>query len=133
MNYQESQSGNGAHGPKIGERVDQIGSSAQQFWTDARGAVTDLGQSIDLKGRVDRHPYGMLAAAAGIGYVLAGGLFTPLTARIIRLGMRLAAIPLVKDELIGMAESAMGGFSARGPGQPGGYAGQPPPTGSQGV
>lgn len=97
--------------PGFGQRVDQIGNSAQQLVDEARAAVTDLQDKIDLKGRIDRHPYGMLAAAAGIGYVLGGGLFTPLTARIIRLGMRLAALPLVKDELVGMAEAALTGIT----------------------
>ncbi len=94
----------------FGQRVDQIGSEAQQLWTDARSAVTDLGQTMDLRGRVQRNPYGMMAAALGVGYVLGGGLFTPLTARIIRLGVRLAALPLDKVELQGMAESAIQGY-----------------------
>jgi hypothetical protein len=101
--------GDGKHG--VGQRVDQIGTSAQQLWSDARGAVTDLSDSIDLKGRMERNPYAMLAAAAGVGYVLGGGLFTPLTARIVRLGVRLAALPFVKDELVGMAESALDNFT----------------------
>ncbi|HZI09990.1 MAG TPA: hypothetical protein VE153_06310 [Myxococcus sp.] len=101
----------------FGQRVDQIGSEAQQLWTDARGAVADLGQTLDLRGRVERNPYGMVAAALGVGYVLGGGLFTPMTARIIRLGVRLAALPFVKDELMGMAEAAFQGYqSGRGMG-----------------
>jgi len=93
----------------FGHRVDRIGSDAQQLWDDARGAVTDLNATLDLKGRVDRNPYMMLAAAFGVGYVLGGGLFTRTTARFIRLGVRLAALPMVKDELLGMAEAAMRG------------------------
>jgi hypothetical protein len=100
----------------FGHRVDRIGSDAQQLWDDARGAVTDLNATLDLKGRVDRNPYMMLAAAFGVGYVLGGGLFTRTTARFIRLGVRLAALPMVKDELLGMAEAAMRGveMGARG-------------------
>ncbi|MFL5318591.1 MAG: hypothetical protein ACJ790_02975 [Myxococcaceae bacterium] len=98
----------------VGERMDQIGDSAQQLWTNARGAVTDLSDTLDIKGRVDRNPYLMLAAAAGVGYVLGGGLFTPLTARMIRLGIRLAALPLVKDELMGMAEAAVSQLAEKG-------------------
>jgi hypothetical protein len=115
MSNYESMSGNGhegAQGPRVGERVDQLGSSAQQFFTDARGAVHDLGAGLDLKGRVQRNPYGMVAAAIGVGYVLGGGLFTPLTARMLRVGVCLAMLPFVKDELMGMAEAAMHGFAA---------------------
>ena len=94
----------------FGHRVDQIGSDAQRLIDDARGAVTDLQQTLDIKGRVERNPYMMLAAAFGVGYVLGGGLFTRTTARMIRLGVRLAALPMVKDELLGMAEAAVRGF-----------------------
>lgn len=103
-----SAGGNGeANGPKFGQRMDRISSDAQQLIDDTRGAVEDLGQKLDLRGRVDRNPYGMVLAAIGVGYVLGGGLFTPLTGRIVKLGLRLAALPIVKDELIGMAEAAV--------------------------
>ena len=125
-NYENTQS-NGSQSSTgdggFGHRVDQIGSDAAHLWGNARSAVTDLGQTLDLKGRVDRHPYGMMAAALGVGYVLGGGLFTPLTARILRLGVRLAALPFVKDELVGMAEAALQGYQA-GVGQGGGQGGQ---------
>ena len=128
MSNYESTSGNGhagSQGPRVGERVDQLGSSAQQFFTDARGAVHDLGAGLDLKGRVQRNPYGMVAAALGAGYVLGGGLFTPLTARMLRMGVRLAMLPFVKDELMGMAEAAMQGFTSAS-GQGGGASGRGP-------
>lgn len=107
-----TQAGGSDTGGGFGQRVDQIGSEAQQLFTDARGAVADLGATLDLKGRVDRNPYGMMAAALGVGYILGGGLFTPTTARLIRLGVRLAALPFVKDELLAMAENAVQGFQA---------------------
>lgn len=103
--------GNASNGsPGIGERVDQVGRDAQTLISDARMAVEDLRDRLDLRGRVERNPYGTLLAAAGIGYVLGGGLFTPLTAKVLRFGLKLAAIPLVKDELLGMAHGAVDGF-----------------------
>lgn len=124
-----NQSGNGSHSEHqpFGERIDHLNSSAQQLLEDARNTVHDLGSSIDLKGRVERNPYGMLALAAGVGYILGGGLFTPLTARAIRFGMRLAALPLVKDELLGMAEAALDGVV-----QGAQKAGSPGPSGDVG-
>ena len=116
-------------------RVDEIGSEAQHLWTNARSAVTELGQTLDIKGRVERNPYGMVAAALGIGYVLGGGLFTPLTGRILKLGVRLAMLPFVKDELIGMAETALQGYQAGQAsvtGQAGGSGGTSPRTGGPG-
>lgn len=113
MNQQESRNGNGsaAHPAGLGQRVDVIGEDAQKMVSDAKGLVEDFVKNVDLKGRVDRSPYGMIALAAGIGYVLGGGLFTPLTGRLVRIGMRLAALPLVKDELAGFAEAALDGLS----------------------
>lgn len=136
----------GGNTESVGQRMDNIGESAQQFVSEARGAVTDFSEALDLKGRVDRNPYLTLAAAAGVGYILGGGLFTPLTARMVRLGVKLAALPFVKDELLGMAEAAVdqiaGGRSPRAGGsQPqsanypsqGGFAGQKTPgSGGQG-
>ena len=118
-------SGNGdPRGPGIGQRMDQIGSDAQHLINDARGAVNEIGERLDLRGRVQRNPYGMIAAAVGVGYVLGGGLFTPLTGRILKLGLRLAALPLVKEELLGMAEAALGNMQG---GRTGG--GVPPTSG----
>ncbi len=57
---------------------------------------------VDIQGRVDRNPYGMLAGALGIGFVLGGGLFTRLTAQVVGAGLRIglmAALPLFQKEL----------------------------------
>ena len=112
--YQNNPGNGGARGPGegqgFGQRVDQIGSDAQHLWDNARGAVTDLRDTMDLAGRVERNPYLMVVAAVGVGYVLGGGLFTRTTGRLLRLGVRLAALPMVKDELLGMAEAAMRGI-----------------------
>jgi hypothetical protein len=99
--------GEGDH-RSIGARVEQIGQDAQQLWTDAQGAVHQITETLDLRGRVERNPYGMMLAAMGVGYVLGGGLFTSLTARILRFGLRVAALPFVKDELKSMAQAAAG-------------------------
>ena len=94
---------------KLGDRMSQ---TAEQTWTRARESVDDLRDAVDLQGRVDRHPYGTVAAALGIGYLLGGGLFTPLTGRLVglamRIGLRLAVLPVVRDELAGLAESLAG-------------------------
>lgn len=115
MDRTENQSSNGAPqgAPHLGQKMDHLGESAQQLVTEARTALHDVVEYVDLKGRVERHPYGMLAAAAGVGYVLGGGLLTPLTGRLLKLGMRLAALPFMKGELVGLAEAAMGSLSGQ--------------------
>jgi hypothetical protein len=57
-----------------------------------------------------RHPYAMVAGAVGLGFVLGGGLFTRLTARIVGAGLRVAAVsmmPLLEKELLGAARRAL--------------------------
>ena len=61
-----------------------------------------LGEILDIEGRLQRNPYGMVAGALAVGFVLGGGLFTRLTARIAGAGLRMglmAALPLVQQEL----------------------------------
>src|SRR5262249_44752484 len=110
---EQERAGNGAHGnqrPGLGERVGHISSSAQQVWTEARDAVSDLKQTLDLRRRVEEHPYAMLGAAAAVGFVLGGGLLTSMTASLIRLGLKIAALPLIKQELWNLAGNAVAGF-----------------------
>jgi hypothetical protein len=87
----------------LGKRMEKVGHTAEQVWDRTRDSFSDMSEALDIKGRVDRHPFGTVAAAVGIGFVLGGGLFTPLTGRIVRLGlrigMRLAVLPLLKQEM----------------------------------
>src|SRR3954462_5972893 len=99
--------GNGADHRGIGERVEHINQSAHELWSEAQGAVTHLKETLDLQGRVDRHPYGMILAAVGVGYVLGGGVFSSLTGSLFRLGFRVAALPFVKQELLSLAKGAL--------------------------
>ena len=99
------------HGRRMVEEAralkDAIGNQAESFT-----------KAVDLRGRVDRNPIGMVLAAAGIGYVLGGGLFSPLTGKVVRIGIRLALIPLVKSQLANIAggNSQAAGEGAGGPG-----------------
>ena len=107
---QNPQSGNGQHQGFVG-RVGHLNDSAHQLLEEARSTFEDLGQAIDLRGRVQRHPYAMVAAAVGVGYVLGGGLFSSLTFRLFGIGIRVAAIPLVKHQLLDLAGAAVSGFA----------------------
>jgi hypothetical protein len=68
-------------------------------------------QPCDLEARLERSPNGTLAAALGVGYVLGGGVFTPLTARAlglgVRLGLRLVVLPLVTEQLVDLARTSI--------------------------
>jgi hypothetical protein len=47
----------------------------------------------------DRNPYAVLAAAAGAGYVIGGGLATPFTKRLTRMGLKAVALPMALGKL----------------------------------
>lgn len=104
---QSNGAGNGADHRGIGERVEHINQSAQELWSEAQGAVTHFKETLDIQGRVDRNPYGMILAAVGVGYVLGGGLFSRLTGNLVKLGLRVAALPYVKEELLNLAKGAI--------------------------
>ena len=65
-------------------------------------APETLGEILDIEGRLQRNPYGMVAGALAVGFVMGGGLFTRLTARIAGVGLRMglaAAWPLLQQQL----------------------------------
>jgi uncharacterized membrane protein YhaH (DUF805 family) len=62
-----------------------------------------LRETFDIKGRLKRNPYGMVAGALGIGFALGGGIFTRLASRILGSGLRIglmAALPIVQKQII---------------------------------
>ena len=67
-----------------------------------------LSEVLDIEGRLQRNPYGMVAGALAVGFVMGGGLFTRLTARIAGVGLRMglaAAWPLLQQQLFAKRES----------------------------
>ncbi len=58
--------------------------------------------ALDLQGRVERNPYGMVAGALSVGYLLGGGLFTRLTERLASAALRaglMALLPNIERQL----------------------------------
>jgi len=74
---------------------------------EARRSVSDT--ASDIRDRMEQHPWRMLGLAVGAGYILGGGLFSALTGRLLlgglRIGVRVAALPLVREELMGALSS----------------------------
>ena len=62
-----------------------------------------------LTRQTKEHPGRTVALALGAGYVLGGGLFSRLTARIvgtgIRVGFRMVLVPFVTQSIVAMGES----------------------------
>ena len=121
MDTHEQGPGNGHRnegGGTAGEHGGWVTDSAHKAWSRTQGAVSELKRAADIDERVARHPYGTIAAALGMGYVLGGGLFTPLTSRIValglRIGIRLAVLPMLKDEISVLADTLTGESETKG-------------------
>lgn len=78
------------------ENAEDLKHQGQKIIQDAREKVTDLVQRVELKRRIEEHPFQTIAIAFGVGYLLGGGMFTRLTGTLVRLGVRAALIPAVK-------------------------------------
>ncbi len=81
----------------------------EDLWAEP-SPVADTIAALDLTGRMRRHPYQTLAIAVGVGYILGGGLFTNFTAKVLRVGARVGALPSVQRQLVNVATAA---FAAR--------------------
>lgn len=70
----------------------------------ARREAQDLVDRYDIQTRIDEHPLRAVAIALAAGYVIGGGLFSAATGRLlwsaVRIGTRLATLPLVQDEIM---------------------------------
>jgi hypothetical protein len=110
--------GNGHDGDTL-QHAKVMVEEARAFGRSLSDSAQSITQAIDLRGRVIRNPLGMIAAGLGIGYLLGGGLFTPLTGKLVRYGMRFAILPLIRGPLIAMAGSAGAAAAAAGPGPTG--------------
>ena len=86
--------------------------------TSTPTSTSVAGPLADLQRQVSRHPYGTVAAAVGIGYALGGGIFTPLTSRLLRLGLRIgiraALLPILKGQLSELVGSVIGDQDEQG-------------------
>src|ERR1700689_4062063 len=93
--------------------MEQSDGHRRRFGNVALDVVHGVKEQIDIEGHVERSPYAAIAAALGVGYVLGGGLFSPLTARAVgfglRLGLRLAIVPLLTEQVLEVAQSVLAG------------------------
>lgn len=104
----EMEQTDGSHVDEVLRHTRAIRSETQELFGELRDASEQFQRALDLKGRMERHPYATMAAAAGVGYVLGGGLFSRMTATAVRLGVRALLVPMLRNELMAMGEAAMG-------------------------
>ena len=115
---------------KTGTSENAAESAAQAVRTGARSAANAAAKKTsDLRERVtswrqtavreaQERPARTAAIALGAGYLLGGGLFSALTARIVatgvRVALRLALIPLVTQTVASVGDGLFSGESAGG-------------------
>jgi hypothetical protein len=91
-----------AAGKRAPELADPIAS-----WSDA------------LAHQTKEHPVRSVALALGAGYLLGGGLFSPLTARVAgaaaRIGLRMALVPFMTQSIVAVGESILARGEQRDP------------------
>jgi hypothetical protein len=97
--------------PKEAGTADEVPSPSSAQKARARAAEADDDDTTtaarsatqELAAFVDEHPIAALATAVGAGYVVGGGLFTPLTGRVVglawRLGIRFALLPILESQV----------------------------------
>ena len=102
----------GMYSGEAGSASSRVKDQASAVAAQARRSLDDIDQRYHLRDRVEEHPFAAVGVALAAGYVLGGGLFTKLTGRLlvngVRLGLRLAALPLIRDELATLSRGVSG-------------------------
>lgn len=81
---------------------------------DAEGDQAGLPDLDSLREIYDRNPYAVLGAAAGFGYVLGGGLLSPFTKRLTRMGMKALVLPVALSQLRELTHESGDGLPENG-------------------
>jgi hypothetical protein len=90
-------------------RAERVVQQSRALGDDVRGLASEIaGAAHDIKGKVDissavqTHPFRSIFIAAGVGYLVGGGLFTPMTGRLLRVGLRAMLVPMIKNQMDAM-------------------------------
>lgn len=89
-------------------QAQHILDDSRQLADDARQLYETIREDNPIIYYYEKNPYAVLGAAAGVGYLLGGGLFTPFTRRLLRIGLRVMAVPAVASQIRELASSKGG-------------------------
>ena len=67
-------------------QIGRASDTAQVAWSWAGDTVDSLGE------RMKRNPIATMAGAVGVGYIVGGGFFSPLTRRVVGMGVRVGIL-----------------------------------------
>lgn len=86
----------------------RIVEDSKRLAYDARHLYDTIREENPVGYYYRKNPYAVIAAAAGLGYILGGGLFTPFTRRLLRVGVKAMALPLAANQLRELARGPSG-------------------------
>jgi hypothetical protein len=101
----------GVSSARAGERHQEVGTleTVARRSSEARKRIGAWREELARQTR--EHPVRSLAVALGVGFVLGGGLFSRVTARIVgtglRVGLRMAVMPLVTQSLVALGDGLL--------------------------
>lgn len=89
--------------PSEAERIlrdsQRVIDDSKQLADDMRQAAQKASPTRALGKYYQENPYAVLAGAAGVGYLLGGGVFTPFSKRMLKIGMKALVIPMAASQL----------------------------------
>jgi hypothetical protein len=80
--------------------------AASQLAEDIGEVYERVREEGSIRDIYDKNPYAVLASAAGVGYALGGGLLTPFTKRVARIGMKAVVVPFALSRLKELTQAA---------------------------
>jgi hypothetical protein len=104
----DRKTGSGRGVPALDEVADW-GEALRAYGEEAREAIGELAERLEIERRMRESPMTVLAAAAGVGFVLGGGLW-PVLRPLVKTAARMAMSPA---NLIAMG-AALGAIRAAG-------------------
>jgi hypothetical protein len=78
---------------------------SKKVFDDVQQLYDNMRNKGSLGEYYQQNPYAMLATAAGVGYVLGGGLFSPFTKRVLKLAMKGLVIPIAGSQFKNLSAS----------------------------
>lgn len=74
-------------------------TASDELREEIQGVIEHVREKHLLERYYKENPYVVLAAAAGVGYILGGGTFSPFSRRIARIGMKALILPIAASQI----------------------------------
>jgi hypothetical protein len=79
---------------------------AQELSRELKEGFDEVRTRIGVAEAIQQHPWRAVFVATGAGYVLGGGFFTPLTRRLVGIGLRSMLLPVLTRQAEAMVRAS---------------------------